>query len=271
MFIVFIFTLLLLVGAGIEPGQLCTYAFSNPPRQQPTAKAQLYRRFYSAILLFALTQEWPITRVTQLITTVTRGQLQQLQKDSAVFCGMIVVFCRKLNWNFLSACLEDFSARLNYGVHKDILPLVRLGQELTAARARVLLRGGIESAQDVVFAGLEVLTELLMESLPYDGSDPLLMTTAQTNNSGSSSSALNSSTGSSIGSSNIGGVGIMGIAAVKSKEQARIVCERLARKIIARYLMYWFLFVRLMTLYLIYLFLTLTILLLCYYYCCSYG
>jgi hypothetical protein len=202
---------------GIERGQLCTYAFNNPPRQSPTAKAQLYRRFYSAILLFTLVQEWPITRVTRLITNVTRGQLQQLQKDAAVFCGMTVVFCKKLNWPMLASCLEDFSARLNYGVHKDILPLVRLGQEITAARARAFLKSGIESALDIVHAGVDTLTELLVESLPYDGKDPLQVKAA-----GSTAAAAEaSSSGQSSGG-------------VISKEVSRAMCERLARKVISR-------------------------------------
>lgn len=199
---------------GIERGQLCTYAFNPPPRTgSASAKAQLYRRFFSAILLFTLVQEWPITRVTRLITNVTRGQLQQLQKDAAVFCGMTVVFCRKLNWPMLAACLEDFSARLNYGAHKDILPLVRLGPEVTPARARAFLRDGIESALDVMQAGLDTLTELLVDSLPYDGKDPLLVS-------------------ANLGNANDSGK--QGGGDPRSKEVARAMCERLARKIISR-------------------------------------
>jgi hypothetical protein len=198
---------------GIEPGQLCTYAFNNPSRSAANPKPQIYRRFFSAILLFTLVQEWPITRVTRLITTVTRGQLQQLQKDAAVFCGMTEVFCRKLNWPMLAACLEDFSARLNYGANKDILPLVRLGPEVTAARARVFLRDGIESAVDIMNAGLTTLTELLADSLPYDGKDPLLV-----------SANINNNEDASAG----GGGGL------RSKELSRMMCERLARKVISR-------------------------------------
>lgn len=196
--------------SGIEQGQLCSYAFNNPPRSNTTAKVQLYRRFFSAILLFTLIQEWPITNVTRLLSTVTRGQLQQLQKDAAVFCGMTVVFCKKLNWPLMASCLEDFSGRLNFGVHKDILPLVRLGSEVTAARARVFLKNGVESAQDIMYAGIKTLTDLLIESLPYDGKDPLQV------NAGNVES----------NSGNGGGA--------KSKEFARITCERLAKKIISR-------------------------------------
>lgn len=208
---------------GIEQGQLCSYAFNNPPRSNTTPKVQLYRRFFSAILLFTLIQEWPITNVTRLLSTVTRGQLQQLQKDAAVFCGMTVVFCKKLNWPLLASCLSDFSGRLNYGVHKDILPLVRLGSEITAARARVFLKNGVESAQDIMYAGLPLLTELLVESLPYDGKDPLQVGT---------------SSGTGEAGHNTGNAppreGSVGAGGAKSKEFARVTCERLAKKIISR-------------------------------------
>ena len=56
-----------------------------------------------------------LARVTTLTRSVTRGQLQQLQKDASVFCGMTVVFCRKLNWSTLASCLEDFQTRLSFG------------------------------------------------------------------------------------------------------------------------------------------------------------
>lgn len=192
-----------------------TYSFSHPARTNTSPKVQLYRRFFHAILLFTLVQEWPITSVTRLISAVTRGQLQQLQKDAAVFCGMTVVFCRKLNWPLLASCLEDFSSRLNYGVHKDILPLVRLGQEVTAARARAMLKQGIESAQDILYAGLPVLTELLVESLPYDGKDPLQVSAAEPGTGGEARR--------------------VGAGQGRGKEASRDMCERLAKKIVMRY------------------------------------
>lgn len=42
---------------------------------------------------------------------VGRGLLQQLQRDASVCCGMLVVFCRELNWHILAAALEDFSGK----------------------------------------------------------------------------------------------------------------------------------------------------------------
>lgn len=158
---------------GIDSGQLCSFGFNPPKYGCVKPQSRLYRRFYSSILLFALIQEWPITNVCNMMSNVTRGQLQQLQKDAAVFCGMTVAFCKRLNWHILAACLSDFSGRLNFGVHKEVLPLVRLGPELTPARARVLLQHDICSARDVVAAGQQELMALVMETLPFEDRAPL--------------------------------------------------------------------------------------------------
>ncbi len=201
---------------GIESAQLSVFAFKHPAysssgSHSPTV--QLYRRFYSAILLFTLIQEWPITRVTQTIQGVTRGQLQQLQKEASTFCGMTVVFCRKLNWLMLACCLEDFCGRLNHGAHKDILPLVRLGAELTNSRARVLLKGGIASAQDILVAGLARVAELLVDTLPYDGRDALDITSREGRPAAATGEVARQ---------------------LDSKQAAYLACERLARRILAK-------------------------------------
>ena len=57
---------------GIDHGQISSFAFNLPARSNNSPQLQLYRRFYSAILLFSLIQEWPITNVTRIITNATR-------------------------------------------------------------------------------------------------------------------------------------------------------------------------------------------------------
>lgn len=203
---------------GIEQSQLCVFAFKNPSYGSSNPTVQLYRRFYSAILLFTLIQEWPITRVTQMIHNVTRGQLQQLQKDASTFCGMTVVFCKKLNWLMLGCCLEDYCSRLNYGAHKDILPLVRIGSEMTNSRARIFFKNGVTNAQDILMAGVKRVTELLLETLPHSGREAIDATngTASTTNCTSSGSGQQQRSG------------------MQGREVAYLSCERLARKIIMR-------------------------------------
>jgi hypothetical protein len=139
-----------------------------------------------------------------------------------MYICIYIYTCRHL----LGSCLDDFSSRLNYGVHKDILPLVRLGSELTASRARLLHKSGIESAQDILFAGVAHLTELLQDSLPYDGNDPLMAQQNQTSSMG----------GESAGSQMDDTTGVVDDrTGCRSKDRSLMVCERLAKKILLRY------------------------------------
>lgn len=190
---------------GVSHSQLCTFTFSNPSLSNNSELVKFYRRFYNAIILFILIQEWPITRVSAMTKTATRGQLQQLQKDSSIFCNMIVTFCKKLNWEILATCLDDYCSRLNFGVHRDILPLVRIGSEITTTRARIFFKNKICTAKDIVSAGLKKITQLIIDSLPFYSRDAIDIT----NNSNS-------------------------IEIANKRELTRDSSERLARKIILR-------------------------------------
>lgn len=39
---------------------------------------------------------------------IERGTLQALQKEASVFCGMVVCFCRHLQWHELANVLHSF-------------------------------------------------------------------------------------------------------------------------------------------------------------------
>ena len=41
---------------------------------------------------------------------IERGTLQALQKEASVFCGMVVCFCRHLQWHELANVLYSFQA-----------------------------------------------------------------------------------------------------------------------------------------------------------------
>jgi hypothetical protein len=127
------------------------FVLTPPPYGKVDATVSFYRRFYSSILLFILIQETPLSRVTNLMAEgrgINRGQYQQLQKDAAAFCGMTVVFCQTLNWSALASCLDEFTGRLSYGVHRDLLPLVRLGPDvITSTRGRHFFKQGVCNAE----------------------------------------------------------------------------------------------------------------------------
>ena len=127
-------------------------------------------------------------------------------------------------------------------MHRDILPLVRLGSEVTASRARTLYRGGIESAQDLLYAGVKRIAELLQDSLPYDGSDPLtahhgLIASSTVGGEQHMSMLMSESMTTELDNEATtdndgrrGGV----VDRAKSKDRSIIVCERLAKKILIR-------------------------------------
>jgi hypothetical protein len=48
---------------GVQRGQLCSFSFNHPTFGCMSETVNFYKRFYSAVLLFILIQEWPITRL----------------------------------------------------------------------------------------------------------------------------------------------------------------------------------------------------------------
>lgn len=174
---------------------------------------QLYKRFYNTIILFILTQEWPMTKILSFFSTLSRGQLQQLQKDSSTFCSMLTLFCMKLNWKTLAAVLSDYQSKLLYGtMNTDLLPLVRIGGEiLTNSRAKILLDHGVKTPQDILKCHPNLLAKWFESSLPYYDRTVLNFTT-------SSSSATS----------------VESIHSKSSREKAWQSCLRLAERILIR-------------------------------------
>lgn len=158
---------------GVNHGELCSLALNSPSLSNQSEKVNFYRRFYSSVLLFILIQEWPIYRVANLTSNITRGQLQQLQRDASVFCGMTVVFCKNLNWKPLASCLESYTGRLNYGVNRDLLPLVKICSEISNTRARLFYKNSIKDAKDIIASGAEIISQILFDSLPFNELNPL--------------------------------------------------------------------------------------------------
>lgn len=157
---------------GINRGELLSLSNRPPPFGCCSPKTLLYKRFYSAIILFRLIQEQPLNAVSRIMR-VERGQGQALQKDAAMFCHMTIQFCNKLNWRYLACCLDSLSGRLNYGVSEELLPLVRIGPEVPSVRARALVRSGLKTPLLVATAGPEAVAAVIFASLPFDSRDPL--------------------------------------------------------------------------------------------------
>lgn len=113
------------------------------------------------MILFLLINERPLNKVNDLMKA-ERGQIQNLQRDASIFCAMLVAFCQKLNWPMLAAALDSMTSRLSLGVSEDIIPLARLGTELTASRCRALLKSGIKTPSDILRAGRVTVANVLV-------------------------------------------------------------------------------------------------------------
>ncbi len=182
----------LLACLNIEHAHLLACKFNKPSIQSDRYK--LYKRLYNAILLFTLIQEWPLNKIlsftslassngngnrgsSSTTSSSSRGQLQQLLKDASAFCGMVIVFCKKLNWPMLVSCFEELNTRLSYGVaSKDVLPLVRIGSDvMSVTRARAFVKQEIKTPYDVVSVGAERLAQILVDSLPFHERNALEM------------------------------------------------------------------------------------------------
>lgn len=145
---------------GINRAVLCQSKF-----RPPSAPSLVYQRFYLAVLLFSLLSEYPLP--VQGSTSLGRGQLQQLQRDAGIQASMLSVFCATLNWPLLASALEEIGSRLTTGVATELRPLVRIGQEVTASRAKCLFEAGIKDAGDVISCGVERIASVLLRSMPH--------------------------------------------------------------------------------------------------------
>ncbi len=68
--------------------------------------------------------------VDEFTQSSSRGTVQQLQKEASSFCGMVAVFCRRLNWCHLAAIIQSYSQRLCFGVKDELLPIVKISPEV---------------------------------------------------------------------------------------------------------------------------------------------
>jgi len=64
---------------------------------------------------------------------------------------MVTGFCEKLGWWDLEVLISGFSERLNFGVQKDILPLMQI-PHIKAFRARALYNAGYKTIASIAAA-----------------------------------------------------------------------------------------------------------------------
>ncbi|XP_037810645.1 DNA polymerase theta isoform X2 [Lucilia sericata] len=127
---------------------------------------QIHKRFYTALALQELVNETPINKVA-IKYKCTRGMLQSLQQMSSTFAGIVTSFCNSLQWDTLSLIVSQFKERLYFGIHRDLIDLMRL-PDLTHKRARALFDAGVTSLVELASADILSIEKILYNAFSFD-------------------------------------------------------------------------------------------------------
>lgn len=149
----------------------------------------IHRRFYTALALHELIREVPLNTVCRKFNCC-RGMLQSLQQSSATLAGkkmkikkmklvdyktfnenfilgMVTQFCKELGWSCIELLVSQFQPRLQFGVGRDLLDLLRLSS-LNGIRARSLFKEGIKSVADLASASERDVERALHKAIPFE-------------------------------------------------------------------------------------------------------
>lgn len=128
-------------------------------------KLMIHKRFYTALALQDLVNEVPLNEVAAKFNC-NRGLLQSLQQSASSFAGMVTSFSRQLGWSSVEILISQFQDRLQFGVSRDLLDLMRLPL-LTGQNARALYNAGIETLVDLAASDVCKLENILHGALPF--------------------------------------------------------------------------------------------------------
>jgi len=93
--------------------------------------------------------------------------LQGLQQMASTFAGIVTAFCNSLQWSTLALIVSQFKDRLFFGIHRDLIDLMRL-PDLSQKRARALFDAGFTSLVELAGADVLELEKVLFNSLSFD-------------------------------------------------------------------------------------------------------
>lgn len=113
-----------------------------------------------------LVNETPINDVA-VKYKFSRGVLQSLQQMTSTFAGIVTAFCRALNWEMLALIISQFQERLYFGVHQDLIDLMKV-PILNSQRARALHTAGYTTLIDIANADLFAIEKCLYDCISFD-------------------------------------------------------------------------------------------------------
>lgn len=123
-----------------------------------------FPRFYTALALQELVNEKSISEVA-VKYKINRGVLQNLQQSAATFAGVVTTFCKSLgaDWNLLALILTQFRERLFFGIHPDLMDLMKIPSMSSTRIARALFKSGLEKLSDLANSKALKVENVLMD------------------------------------------------------------------------------------------------------------
>lgn len=80
---------------------------------------------------------------------------------------MVTQFCKQLGWDCMELLVGQFKARLQFGVCRELLDLLRVSM-LNGLRARSLYKQGITTVADLAIANILDVERALYKALPFE-------------------------------------------------------------------------------------------------------
>ena len=127
------------------------------------------KRFFYALALYDLAEEKTLVNVSAAYK-VPAGTMQSIQQQAAKYAGTITAFCEELSWVHMTNLLSKFQSRIEYGVHADLLDLVRCTY-LNSRRARALYKAGFKTLDALAAADKHQIVKILkkLDAFVSDG------------------------------------------------------------------------------------------------------
>ncbi|XP_075216814.1 DNA polymerase theta [Lycorma delicatula] len=129
-------------------------------------KLSIFRRFYTALALQDLVNEMPLVTVAQKYKC-SKGMLQSLQQSASTFAGMVTQFCRRLGWSSLELLVSQFAERLQFGVQRELLDLLRIDC-ISAIQARALFNLDIQNLPQLAVSKITDVEKALRKAVPFE-------------------------------------------------------------------------------------------------------
>ncbi|XP_044756210.1 DNA polymerase theta isoform X2 [Coccinella septempunctata] len=133
---------------------------------QDSPKLLIHKRFFIALALQDLVNEKPLEEVAAKFVC-NRGLLQSLQQSASTFAGMVTSFSRQLGWSSIEILISQFQDRLQFGVSRDLLDLMRLPC-LNSKQARAFYSAGIETLIQLANSDVSTIENILHKVMPFE-------------------------------------------------------------------------------------------------------